>query len=253
MNVTQLTAYQLLKARHAERIYKRGQYKGDAPLEKRTKSHVRTVEGENMHVIMYNTNILTAFRNGDIEVCMGGWTGSSTTKQWVNYALSVAGFRGFWLGSRSVMSMSQLSIKTPSGTYLYYDGIRFNQEGHIVSTPKPFEAKRIDKAESKEFMEALKVSGFKDVFPVLYAMRPIPESNITIDRHWRRFLQDSDYAQSWPEIIEYFKYDMRWNHTMGKRKWVEIDDAKGCWARMMAKAKQDMYNNIATEVTRLDK
>ena len=243
-----MNAYQLLKARHAERMYKRGQYKGDAPLEKRTKSHVRIVEmTDRMCVQMYSTKILTAYMDGAIEIDLANWGGSSTTKQWLNYALSVAGFRGFWLGSKSVMSLNQLTITTPHGTYLYYDGIRFNGDGTLDSKPKPFEARRIDKAESKEFMEALKGSGFKDVFPVLYAMRPIPESTISIDRHWRRFLQDSDYAQSWPEIIEYFKYERTYVHG-----WKEIDNAKACWARMMAKAKQDMYQTIATEVTRID-
>ena len=247
-----MNAYQLLKARHAERIYKRGAYKGDAPLEKRTKSHVRIVEGESMYVRMYSTDILIAFRNGDIEVCTGGWADSSTTKQWLNYALGVAGFRGFWLGSKSVMSLNQLTITTPSGLYLYYDGIRFNAEGQIVSTPKPFEAKRIDKSESKGFTDSLKVSGFKDVYPLLYATSTPPEGEHSIARFWKDYMQDPDYAHVWSDIIEYFKYDMRWNHTMGTREWVELDDAQSCWARMMAKAKQDMYQTIRTEVTRLD-
>ena len=72
-------------------------------------------------------------------------------------------------------------------------------------------------------------------------------------RMWKDYLQDADFANLWPEIIEYFKYDMRWNHTKGGREWHEMDDAKACWARMMAKAKQDMYQTIRTEVTRIDK
>lgn len=247
-----MNAYQLLKLRLDRHVYKRGQYKGDAPLEKRTKNHVRIVEGENMYVQMYSTQIMTAFRNGDVEITLGGWEGSSTTKQWLNYALGVAGFRGFWLGNKSVMSLNQLTIKTPSGTYLYYDGIRFNAEGQIVSTPKPFEAKRIDKSESKGFTDSLKVSGFKGMYPLLYATCTPPENGQSMPRMWKDYMQDADYAHVWPEIIEYFKYDMRWNHTMGKREWVEIDDAQSCWARMMAKAKQDMYQTIRTEVTRLD-
>ena len=252
-----MNAYQLLKARHAERMYKRGQYKGDAPLEKRTKNHVRIVEGENhsqecMYVRMYSTNILTAFRNGDVEVCMGGWNSSNTTKQWMNYTPSFAGFRGFWLGNKSVMGLNQLTITTPNGVYLYYDGIRFNQEGHIVSTPKPFEARRIDKAESKEFMEALKVSGFKDVFPVLYATCQPPKGGRSIARMWKDYLQDADYAHNWPEIIEYFKYERAYDYATHSHGGKEIDNAKACWARMMKQAKQDMYQTIATEVTRLD-
>jgi hypothetical protein len=248
-----MTPYQLLKLRLDRNVYKRGQYKGDAPLEKRKKSHVRIVEGENMYVRMYRTDILTAFRNGEVKICLGGWSDSSTTKQWLNYALGVVGFHGFWLGSRSIMSMSQLTIKTPHGTYLYYDGIRFNQAGELVSTPQPFEAKRIDKAESKGFTDNLKVSGFKDMYPLLYATCTPPEGGRTIERFWKDYIQDADHADVWPSIIEFFKYDTRWDRTIGKRGWVELDDAQSCWARMMAKAKQDMYTTIRTEVTRLDK
>jgi len=252
-----MNAYHLLKARLDKNVYKRGQYKGDAPLEKRTKSHVRIVEGENlsqecMHVRMYSTKILTAYMDGAIEINLNNWSGSSTTRQWLNYALGLT-MHGFWLGNKSVMSLSQPTITTPSGIYLHYDGIRFNAEGKIVTTPKPFEAKRIDKSESKGFTDGLKVSGFKDVYPLLYATCTPPEKGQSMARHWKDYMQDPNSADTWPEIIEYFKYDMEWNHTMGKREWHEMDNAKACWARMMAKAKQDMYQTIATEVTRIDK
>ena len=248
-----MNAYQLLKARHAERMYKRGQYKGDAPLEKRTKSHVRIVEmTDRMCVQMYSTKILTAYMDGAIEIDLANWGGSSTTKQWLNYALSVAGFRGFWLGSKSVMSLSQLSVTTPNGIYLYYDGIRFNAERQIASTPKPFEARRIDKSESTGFTDSLKVSGFKDVYPLLYATCQPPVGGQSMPRMWKDYLQDADFANLWPQIIEYFKYDTRWNPKAGGREWYELDNAKACWARMMAKAKEGMYNNVTTEVTRLD-
>jgi len=247
-----MNAYQLLKERLTKQMYKRGQYKGDAPLEKRKQSHVRIVEGENMYVRMYSTDILTAFRNGAIEIDLDNWGGSSTTKQWLNYALSVAGFRGFWLGSKSVMSLNQLTITTPSGLYLYYDGIRFNAEGQIASTPKPFAARRIDKSESTGFTDSLKVSGFKDVYPLLYATSTPPEGGQSMPHRWKDYLQDADFANLWPEIIEYFKYDTRWNPKAGGREWHEMDNAKACWARMMAKAKQGMYDTIRTEVTRLD-
>ena len=249
-----MNAYHLLKARLDKNVYKKGQYKGDAPLEKRTKSHVRIVAAsDRMCVQMYSTKILTAYMDGAIEITLDGWHNSSTTKQWLNYALSTAGFRGFYLGNKSIMSLSQLSVTTPSGIYLYHDGIRFNGDGTLDSKPKPFEARRIDRSESKEFTDNLKVSGFKDMYPVLYATCQPPEGGKSINRGWKDYLQDADYAEHWPSIIEYFKYDIYWNHSKGAREWHELDNAKACWARMMAKAKQDMYTTIRTEVTRLDK
>jgi hypothetical protein len=249
-----MNAYELLKDRLTKDMYKRGQYKGDAPLEKRTKSHVRIVQRTDcMCVQMYGTKILTAYVDGSIEITLDGWYNSSTTKQWLNYALGVTGFHGFWLGNKSIMSLSQSTVTTPSGIYLYYDGIRFNAEGQLVSTPKPFEARRIDRSESKAFTEDIKASGFKDVYSLLYATCTPPEGGQSIDRHWKEQLQDPDHADKWPSIVEYFKYDKRWNHKIVQHEWHELDNAQACWARMMAKAKQDMYNTVATEVTHIDK
>jgi len=248
-----MNAYELLKARLDKNVYKRGRYKGDAPLEKRTKSHVRIVEMPGcMCVQMYNTDILTAYMDGKVEITLGGWHNSSTTKQWLNYALGITGFYGFWLGNKSIMSLSQLTITTPSGIYLYYDGIRFNGDKTLASEPKPFEARRIDRSESTEFRDNLKVSGFKDMFPVLYATCAPPEGGQSIHMGWKDYMQDADHADAWPFIVEYFKYDWRWNHAQGAREWHELDNAQACWARMMAKAKEDMYNTVATEVTHID-
>jgi hypothetical protein len=137
--------------------------------------------------------------------------------------------------------------------YMYYDGIRFNQEGALVSTPKPFVGRRIDKEESKAFTDALKASGFKDVYPLLYATCANPDNTIALSHHWADYLQDADYADRWPEIIEWFKYQRKWdwNAVPSGSRMVEVDNAKGCWARMMAKAKTSMYNTIKTEVTKL--
>lgn len=249
-----MNAYELLKDRLTKNVYKRGQFKGDAPLEKRTKSHVRIVEmTDRICVQMYNTKILTAYMDGSIEITLDGWDTSSTTRQWLNYALNITGFRGFWLGKKSIMSLSQLTITTPSGIYLYYDGIRFNGDGTLASEPKPFEARRIDKEESKAFMDNLNVSGFRAMYPVLYATCTPPEKGQRMPRAWRDYMQDANSADMWPEIIEYYKYTLSWNHTAGTREYVETyDDAKACWAQMMKLAKQGMYSIVKTEVTRID-
>ena len=243
-----MTPYEILSARHAKNLYKRGMYKGDAPMDTRGKNHFRIVRGENMVVTMYSTNILTAYRNGEFEVNLGGWSESSTTKSNINYALGVINQR-MSIGTKVIMGVRQTVIRTGTNLYLYYDGIRFNQAGELVTKPRPFEARRINKAESKELAEAVVLSGFKDMYPVLYATSTPPEGGQSMPHRWKDYLQDADYAHNWPEIIEYFKYDKRWNPKTGGREWHEMDNAKACWARMMAKAKQDMYNNVATEVT----
>jgi hypothetical protein len=244
-----MTPYEILKDRLAKHIYKRGAYKGDAPMDKRSKSHFRVVQGPDlMYVRMYNTNILTAFRNGEFEINLNGYDPSSTTRANINHALGVCR-QHVSINNHNIMGLSQCTVYANGSRYVYYDGIRFNQHGELVSTPKPFEARRIDKEESKGFMDNLKVSRFKDVFPLLYATCPTPDGAPILPRYWDDYLQDAEQAHHWPHIISEYKYRLgRDNGTYG---YYEIDNAKRCWARMMAEAKKHMYNNILTEVTKL--
>ena len=245
-----MTPYEILFARLTKNLYKRGAYKGDAPMEKRAKNHFRIVRGENMVVTMYSTNILTAYRNGEFTIDLGGWSESSTTKSNINYALGVINQR-MSIGTKIIMGVRQTVVRTKGGYYLYYDGIRFNQAGELVTKPQGFEARRIDKDASKLLMDAVKESGFKAMYPVLYATAQAEGYNGSyfLPTRWQDYIQDADYAHYWPELVLWFKYDRRWNPKAGGREWHELDNAKTCWARMMARVKQDMYNNVATEVT----
>jgi hypothetical protein len=222
-------------------------------MESRGKRNFRIIAGTDcMHVRMYGTNILTAYPNGEYIISLNGYGSSSTTRMNINYSLAVVR-QQVSISNRNVMGISQATMYADGGRFLYYDGIRFNQEGKLISTPKGFEARRIDREESTALMDNLKTSGFKDVFPVLYATCQATTGGISIDRHWEDYLQDPECAHRWPETIEYFKFKDKYDWSQGKRVYVEIDHAKGCWARMMAKAKQGMYQTIRTEVTRLDK
>lgn len=248
-----MNPYEILKARHADRIYKRGVHKGDAPMESRGKRNFRIITGTDcMHVRMYGTNILTAYPNGEYGIYLDGYQSSNTTRMNLNYSLAVVR-QTVSISNRNVMGISQATMYADGGRFLYYDGIRFNQEGKLISEPKAFEASRIDKAESKAFMDSLKTSGFKDMFPVLYATCPLPDSGTSLDQHWDNDLQDPERAHRWSETIEYFKYDSQYDYAKRSRWYAEINNAKACWARMMAKAKQNMCRTIRTEVTRVDK
>lgn len=248
-----MNPYEILKARHADRIYKRGVHKGDAPMESRGKRHFRIIAGTDcMHVRMYSTNIITAYPNGEYIIYLNGYGSSSTTRMNLNFSLAVMR-QHVSISNRSIMGVSQATVYANGGRFLYYDGIRFNQEGKLLSEPKAFEARRIDRDESKALMDNLKASGFKDMFPVLYATCESTVGGVGLDRHWDDYLQDPEHAHRWPETIEYFKYENKYSYTLSMRTRVEIDNAKGCWARMMAKAKQNMYQTIRTEVTRVDK
>ena len=250
-----MTPYEILFARHAKNIYKRGQYKGDAPMDKRTKTSFRIVKGENMVVNMYSTNILTAYRNGEFEINLNGWSSSSTTKANINFVLGVINQR-MSIGTKIIMGVRQTVVRAKDILYLYHDGIRFNQAGELVTKPQGFEARRINKDDSKAFMDSVKASGFKAMFPVLYATAQAEDYESThITSRWTDYISDVDHAHYWPDIVLWFKFDKRWyllqigGHKYGVH---EIGTAKTCWNRMMSQAKQYMYDTTRTEVTRLD-
>ena len=249
-----MTPYEILEARHAKTVYMRGEFKGDAPLEKRRATHQRIIKGENMVVRMHDTDILTAYRNGEIMIDLNGWGDSSTTKAALNYALYVCKL-GLAIGTKVVMGVRQTVISTRDAHYLYYDGIRFNEDSTIASTPQRFEMRRINADESKELMDAVKASGFKDVYPVLYAACQAPEKISYNGKYWMDYMQDADHADTWPDIIEHFKFDQGWQYTQNGHIYgiYEIGNAKTCWTRMMNMAKRNMYDTTRSEVTRLDK
>jgi hypothetical protein len=133
-------------------------------------------------------------------------------------------------------------------TILYYDGITFDGEGNVITPLRPFEARRISKAESKEFMDGLQASGFKDMYKILYATVQPPESTPFYPRILSDSLTDPEHAADWPDIIAKYKYEHRWTGFGGNREWQESGTAKTCWSRIMAVCKKDMYSTIKTEV-----
>jgi len=256
-----MTPFELLNARLNSHAYKRGKFKGDAPLEKRTKRHIRIrkVDDNTMAVRMYETDILTVRKDGTFTIRLDRYWSNSTTKSWLNYAFNITRL-GMSIGSKSVMSLSQLVVSTPHGHYVYYDGMDFNADRQLTSPPMKFLAKRINKAEVAEFKKGIQESGFKDMFPMLYGMAEHePEHFTDYIRNLADFLTDSENASSWSSFISKRKYDRRWHyavsgntgsHTYGI---VEVGDVKSCWNGIMKNAKSGMYDNLETEVTVIPK
>ena len=243
---------------HLDRhIYKSGANKGDAPADKfrRGKSHfrVRRLNADCMAVRFHNTNILTAHSNGNVTIDCNGWADHATTKAALN---ECSGFTPFNLRiySASIMSQSQMVIRI-NGTdeYAYYDGMVFNNDGGLVTERKGFEARRIDKVESAEFMHDVVESGFKDMFPLLYATTEYNSAAHFWSAHSaKNIVTRTELSNEWVHLVHAFKYDRQrtWDSNTGRmlQVGVEIDDAKGCWKRLMAKCKANMYNTIRTEV-----
>ena len=200
-----MTPYFKLKAHLERHMYKRGQFKGDAPADssRRSKNHFRVVRGNGgqMCVRMYNTDIITVTEDNHITITMNGWH-TSTTKQNTNEALHhFIGWGG--VGSVRLGGYSQLAFMAKGKVYRYYDGMEFDGEGTLLSFAKRFTKQRTDRESTAEFRKDIAESGFKDVFPVLFAAAE-PErvwhiNNIlkTVTREWE--------SNKWPEIAAHYK------------------------------------------------
>lgn len=250
-----MNTYDKLKDHLTRHAYKRGMYKGDAPFDqsRRERRHHRVIQrGDCMAIRFHHTDIVRAYPDGRVMLDCNGWAYSITTMTAVRDANKFLTFQ-LSIGSRSVMSLNQMVVQRMGKTFLYYDGITFDGTGEVITPLRPFEARRIDKAESKEFMDGVNASGFKDMFKLLYATVQPPEGGI-IGVYNPRSLNDTltnpEHAADWPHIIAKYKYEPKWRMTpAGMAKgWEEVGTARTCWSRIMTVCKSSMYNTIRTEV-----
>lgn len=240
---------------HLERhVYKRGKNKGEAPLDSRRRSrdHVRVAKrGDYMVVRMHYTDIIRAYQDGRIMIDTNTWYTYSTTRINLNYALyKFAGFGNLCM--QNVMGRSQPVFTVGDVMYRFYDGMEFDAEGKLLTEPKPFEMRRIDKKESAEFAAEIKASGFKDMFALLYATAVPPEGGTayggsTTHRRMRERITDADYAAYWPDIISAYKYHQVFNYKAVQREYLEKGTAKSCWAEIMKDIKKEMYVTLKSD------
>ncbi len=244
-----MNAYTKLQMHLERHMYKRGKYKGDAPADrhKRGKSHFRVVKmGDCFAVRMYAVNIIKAYPDGRVVINTNTWYDSSTTRLRLNEAMGFTGFGRLYM--QKVMGLSQPVFRVGINSYLYYDGMEFDESGKLLSAPKPFEMRRIDKDESKEFMAEVKASGFKDMFPLLYATAT--PGTQTVYR-MQDMITDSDQAHRWPDIISAYKFERIYNYKAGRYELLEKSAAKACWNAIMKECKKGMYVTLKSTTTTL--
>lgn len=244
-----MNAYTKLKLHLERHAYKRGKFKGSAPADasRRGKSIFRVLRRSEdiMCVRMHSTDIIKAYPDGRVVLNTNDWWGSSTTR--LRFTEALRWFVGFGaLYMKNFMGVSQPVLRLGTYEYKYYDGMEFDQHGHLTSPAVPFEMKRIDKEASTEFMAEIKESGFKAMFPLLYA-NVEPGTNTVI--RIADALTDANQAHRWSEIISEFKFMQVFDHKAGCRIHMEKGDAKKCWAAIMARCKKDMYVKLLSDKT----
>jgi hypothetical protein len=200
-----------------------------------------------MAIRFHNTDIVRAYPDGQVQFDCRGWVSSPTTAKALREATLFMPFH-FSVFSRRVMSLNQTVVQRNGKTFRYYDGITFDGEGNIITPLQPFQARRIDKAEAKAFMDSLQTSGFKDMFKVLYATVQPPDHIFFYPRTLSDSLTNPEQAADWPHIIAKYKYAQQWTGFGGGKQWQEVGTAKTCWSRMMAMCKSNMYKNVTTGV-----
>lgn len=259
--------------------YKRGRYKGDAPADatRRTRSHHRVINyGNYMVVRFWDTDIVEARFDGTVKIDCGGRISSSTTKQAVNHALRQ--FTDWCLYgcvySRVVKGNSQLVLRDTSGVEVkYYDGITLSPEGKVISQLHPFKGIRVDKPRKAAFMEQIKASGFKDMFPVMVAALPDPEYGAPsytqqmdalrelrdtmegmdacdLEVLIRAAFSDATYADKWPVLLTRFAFERYYDYKTGKPVVIRRD-VKTTWTQMIGYLTGCMKEIYETDILKL--
>lgn len=212
------TAYGNLSLYHSRHEYKRGAYKGDSPADdsRRAKSHFRIIKPSDAYptdpykVRFWATNILLAYPDGRITINCNGFDSRPTTREAVNHALSICGFRGH-LYSRRIGKLSQTAISINGKSYRYYDVMEFDAEGKLLTPPIEWQAEVMDTDRTKAFRTNTKA--FWDMFPVLFAARSQEHSFwagifAIIRMHGGYVGHPSasilDNPEHWPLIVSYY-------------------------------------------------
>jgi hypothetical protein len=250
--MTVYTAMQLHLARH---MYKRGKHKGTAPLDgsRRGRNHERVREtlDENMAVRFHDTDVITVQPDDSFVLNCDNWFRSPTTRICMNDAFRAffhdAGLRvSVYNGSK--FSKSQPIVCVNGKEYRYYDGITFNTKGELLSTHKPFEAKRIDKSETKELHDGIKASGFKDVFKLLHVAASSDDevwhpNGARAARQLRDILTNPDLSHNWPGIIRRYAFTHGFDWSSRSYEHTKLP-ANQVWTTIMKAAKEDLYETV---------
>ena len=201
-----MNAYTRLKF-HVDRYkYTKGQFAGDAPLDKnrRSRSHARVqiISPTRAGVIFHSTRILTADSvRGTVTLDSGGWDEAPTTREALRDAIRVATEYNVWVSTHDSNGYKQTSITTPHGAYVFYDGMEFGDNMRLTSPAKPFMTYRADTEARKAV--AARYAEFRSVLPVLVAgcqcrsyATPVRDAlSIVLDDPGR-----------WPDVVAYY-YD----------------------------------------------
>lgn len=255
------TPFNKAASHHAEHIYKRGKFKGDAPAERRSKSHLRVIKQSDTQyaVRMYETDILKVHADGSATIDCGGYVDRITTVMNLNNALNKFVSYGIHVRRKcAIMSHPQTVLCFYfDGTwrkYRYYDGIKLaidpaTDTRRIVSPLRPLLMRRINKAKVAALNADMAQSGFKDAFKIMHAVSEPMAVGQLYPRRVRVELavSDAEHADQWPMIIAEHAHYTSFDFSLRQRV-THKRTAADTWALIMREAKRGMYDVLESDV-----
>jgi hypothetical protein len=254
--MTTVTPYGTLRSHINEHKYRRGAHAGDAPLDpkRRRRDWERVVQRfDHIAIRRYSTDIIEVYPDGRVVLNFGGWDSSTTTRHCAKVALYLMGIRSY-VGLVRYKGLSSTGITLPSGTYKYYPGITLVQKDGewLPEKTTPFAARVADREERKAFDEALKASGFKDLFPLLYVNSDSGDAAyINSPMRLQELITDHKYAEFWPSIVTAVKWMRHQHYNHLSHCIVNTYTARTVsetWAALVNTIKKDMIKTITTDV-----
>ena len=228
-----MNAYDTLGLYIARHQYTKGAYKGQAPADKsrRAKSHFRVTPTPTTRVVRFHaTDILTAYPDGTIRLHTNGWDTAPTTREALWDAIKLATGRTLSIHSRRHNGLSQTAI----GQHCYYDGMVFDSDLNLLSTPAPFQAYAADREATKALRDA--AAPLRAMLPILVAAEEAnPTSTAQRYGGWYQLpgRTDADKAmyafanpEHWSTFVAYY--------------YCPEDTAKTLWARAYAALTKNM-------------
>lgn len=272
-----MTMFSRMIAHLNEYKYVKGRHMGDAPSDhlRRSRSHERISRRGPIScaVVFIATDVITAYADGSIMLKFAGWESSPTTRAAINNALHRFRERDGSPRYGQVMSrahggVTHTVVLTKQGLAVAYDGMMIGPDGTLVTQPEKFKQKRIRKDLSSDLATALKLNGFKDMYPLMYAAHEPGEwMGLCPDDHRYVLYQDPTRLISSPLPDDPAEAEIRmklWAATVNKHKseyTYGTDPATGVpgwyyrartkqetWAILTKECKKRMYQTVRVDL-----
>lgn len=232
-----MTAYDKLLAYLEPRRIKRGEFKGQAWLDKPYNRHKRVYEcgpGQ-VAVRMHRTDILEARQDGTVVLHTDGWYSSPTTRSCLADALYLAGIPGSLSTRRYSGHLNYALTIYGKGTWAFYDGMVLDSGGTLLSTARPFYKQVADRERRAAERERLKP--FLDMLPILVANVMDNPGAYYPTRSLAGL--DVDDAGTYHSVAKYYMW------VRDPRRW--LTDPRKVRARILREATSGMHRAIPVE------